>query len=250
MGGARPKAVVEDELGLWIAKFNHPNDRWNVNRVEHAMLELARQCGISAAISRIENVAGKDILLVKRFDRERSSRGYYRARMVSGLTILRAEDSALRRDRWSYVHLSEELRRVVSDPKKDAHELYRRMCFNALISNTDDHPRNHALIAMDKKWHLSPAYDLTPSPAPSLEHRDLAMECGDQGRFANIDNLLSQHGRFLLERNEAEKIIRDMIERITALWFSVIRAQGVTEKDADRIKSAFLYPGFFRKISD
>ena len=75
MGGARPKAVVEDDVGLWIAKFSRPDDRWNNPRVEHAMLELARQCGITAARSRIEMVAGQDVLLVQRFDRERTSRG-------------------------------------------------------------------------------------------------------------------------------------------------------------------------------
>ncbi len=77
MGGARPKAVVADYEGLWIAKFNRPDDRWDNTRVEHAMLRLARQCGISAAESRIETVGGKDVLLIKRFDREKASRGLY-----------------------------------------------------------------------------------------------------------------------------------------------------------------------------
>ena len=73
------------------------------------------------------------------------------------------------------------------------------MCFNALISNTDDHPRNHAMIAKDRPWRLSPAYDLTPTPHISKERRDLALICGDQGRIINTRNLLSQSGRFLLE---------------------------------------------------
>ena len=123
--------------------------------------------------------------------------------MISGLTLLRAEDSAQPRDRWSYVVMSEELRRVVGEPKKDATELFRRMCFNALISNLDDHPRNHSLIAIDKAWKLSPAYDLTPSPVISEDRRDLAMTCGDQGSFANRENLLSQCTRFLLKREDA-----------------------------------------------
>jgi serine/threonine-protein kinase HipA len=113
MGGARPKAVVEDVEGLWVAKFNRPDDRWNNTRVEHAMLELARTCGISVATSRVETVAGKDVLLVKRFDREKTGKGYTRARMISGLTLLRADEAPEERERWSYVLLSEELRRVV-----------------------------------------------------------------------------------------------------------------------------------------
>ena len=95
--------------------------------------------------------------------------------------------------------LSEELRRVVKEPKRDAPELFRRMTFNALISNIDDHPRNHALIAEDRDWRLSLAYDLTPSPVVAQDRRDLAMEIGDLGRFANAKNILSQHTRFLLE---------------------------------------------------
>ena len=205
MGGARPKVVVEDGDGLWLAKFNRADDRWNNARVEHAMLDLARACGITTAESRIETVGGRDVLLVRRFDRERMSEGYARARMVSGLTVLRADEAPDMRTRWSYVILAEELRRVVADARADAHELFRRMCFNALITNGDDHPRNHALIAKERDWGLSPAYDLTPSPLIAQEHRDLAMDCGDMGRFANARNLLSQHARFLLEKDEAEK---------------------------------------------
>ena len=88
---------------------------------------------------------------IKRFDREKTAKGYTRARMVSGLTILRADEAPEARQNWSYVILVEELRRIVDDPKKDAKELFRRVCFNALISNIDDHPRNHAMIAKEKR---------------------------------------------------------------------------------------------------
>jgi serine/threonine-protein kinase HipA len=244
MGGARPKAVVEDGAGLWVAKFNRPDDRWNNTRVEHAMLELAKTCGISVAASRVETVAGKDVLLVKRFDREKIGKAYMRARMISGLTLLRADESPGERGRWSYVLLSEELRRVVKEPKRDAPELFRRMTFNALISNIDDHPRNHALIAKDRHWQLSPAYDLTPSPMVAKDRRDLAMEIGDQGRFANAKNILSQPIRFLLEPDEAKAIVSEMTDKVRASWYDVVRAQGVTDRDAETIRSAFVYDGF------
>jgi serine/threonine-protein kinase HipA len=244
MGGARPKAVVQDVDGLWIAKFNSPRDRWNYARVEHAMLRLARECGITTADSRIETVGGRDVLLVKRFDREKTPKGYTRARMVSGLTILRADEAPGARQNWSYVILVEELRRIVENAKKDAKELFRRICFNALISNTDDHPRNHAILAKEKSWNLSPAYDLTPSVPVSFERRDLALDCGDMGRYANAKNILSQHARFLLDRNEAEKLINDMKKQVEATWFDTVRASGVSEKDAETIQEAFVYPGF------
>jgi serine/threonine-protein kinase HipA len=243
MGGARPKVVVQDDEGLWVAKFNRPDDRWNNTRVEHAMLRLARKCGINAAESRIETVGGKDVLLIKRFDRGKTAYGYTRARMVSGLTVLRAGETPDARARWSYVILAEELRRIVAEPKKDAQELFQRMCFNAMISNLDDHPRNHAIIAPDQRWKLSPAYDLTPSPMVAQERRDLAMQVGDQGRYANAKNIVSEHARFLLDKEEAEKIVADMRETV-GHWYDNVRACGVSENDAETIHAAFLYPGF------
>ena len=208
------------------------------------MLVLARRCGLTTSESKVVTIAGRDALLVKRFDREKTDVGYQRARMVSGLTLLRAEDSHRSRDKWSYILLVEELRRSCAKPKQQANELFRRMCFNALISNTDDHPRNHAIIAKGKDWRLSPAYDLTPSTPVSLEQRDLALICGDQGRFANAANLLTQAERFLLSRTEAEAIINDMEAGVRNSWYDVMRAAGVSERDCDLLKGAFVYPGF------
>ena len=244
MGGARPKAVVEDDDGLWIAKFNRPDDTWNHARVEHAMLTLARACGLVAAESRVVDVAGRDVLLVRRFDREKTDAGYRRARMVSALTLLRAEDTYQSRYKWSYVLLAEELRRVCAEPRQSTAELFRRMCFNALISNVDDHPRNHAVLARAADWSLSPAYDLTPAVPVSLERRDLAMECGDAGRYANAQNLLSQGARFLLDGGEARALVDAMEAQVRGNWYAVARAAGVSERDCERIAPAFAYPGF------
>ncbi|NDH54111.1 MAG: type II toxin-antitoxin system HipA family toxin [Betaproteobacteria bacterium] len=244
MGGARPKAVVENEAGLWIAKFNRPDDTWNSARVEHAMLILARACGLTTAESRVIEVAGRDVLLVKRFDREKTQAGYLRARMISALTLLRTEDTYQSRDKWSYVLLAEEVRRVCADPAQNVAELFRRMSFNALISNIDDHPRNHALIAKEAEWKLSPAYDLTPAVPVSMERRDLALECGDAGRFANAGNLLSQSARFLLEPGEAAAMIDAMEAQVRGTWYATARAAGVSERDCERIATAFVYPGF------
>jgi len=246
MGGARPKAVVEDQEGLWIAKFERSDDRWNWERVEHAMLRLARQCGMDAAESRVERVGGKDVLMVKRFDRTRSEdrSAYLRSRMISALTVLRADDAVSVRERWSYVLLVEEIRRVAPEPKKAARELFRRMAFNALISNTDDHPRNHALIAPGRDWMLSPAYDLTPTPSLSQERRDLAMECGTLGRYANRANILSEHRRFLLEREEAERILDDMMKQVANTWEETVLSCGGSQYDVEAIRPAFVYPGY------
>ncbi|MDR2781527.1 MAG: type II toxin-antitoxin system HipA family toxin [Holosporaceae bacterium] len=244
MGGARPKAIVSSDNDLWIAKFNCAGDRWNSAAVEHFILQLARECGLTAAESKITTVAGKDVLLVKRFDREYNGEGYMRRRMVSAMTILRADEDYTHRDRWSYIALAEELRKFSHTPKEDARELFKRMTFNALISNTDDHPRNHAFIAAEN-WRLSPAYDMTPNPMVALEHRDLAMICGNQGRFANKSNLLSECRRFVLEPDEAAAIIDEMMLYVKNCWYKIARKFGVSGKDCDAIKSAFAYPGFF-----
>ncbi len=243
MGGARPKAVVEDADGLWIAKFNRNDDRWNNARVEHAMLQLGRICGLTTAESRLTQAGGRDILLVKRFDRHKVQGGYQRARMVSGLTLLRSDESPTMRDRWSYPLLVEELRRASASPEADAQELFRRMCFNALISNTDDHPRNHAIIAREADWRLSPAYDLTPTPQVAQE-RALALSVGDQGRLATADNLLSQSRRFLVPPADAVEIIGQMEDCVRQRWYPIAREAGVTEADCGLIANAFVGPGF------
>ena len=247
MGGARPKNVVEDEEGLWVAKFPSHRDRWNSAAVEYGMLKLARECGLRAASGKIVRVAEKDVLLVRRFDRERTEQGYLRHRMVSALTVLRAEEDprdSHERQRWSYLLLADELRRWVSDPEEDLRELYSRMVFNALISNTDDHPRNHALIAPGTRWSLSPAYDLTPAPQASTE-RDLAMEVGSkQHRRANRRNLLSECARFRLSQEEATRIIDEMKTIVSVRWRGIVRSCGGTEADLKAIERAFDYEGF------
>lgn len=244
MGGARPKNVVEDAEGLWLAKFPDRGDKWNNARVEGAMLALAQECGLRVARHRIETVAGKDVLLVQRFDRTLTADGYLRHRMVSGLTALGAEDSHGDRAKWSYLLLADELRRRSARSAQDLEELFRRMVFNALISNTDDHPRNHALIAPTDKWELSPAYDLTPNPLTSAEKRDLAMTCGTFNRYANRTNLLSQHGQFKLSLEHATAIVNQLQQVVATRWHATLRQQGTTPADCDKLAGAFNYAGF------
>ncbi len=244
MGGARPKVVVEDDEALWLAKFNLKDDRWNMARVEHAMLRLAARCGLDVADSKVVSVGGRDVLLVRRFDRDRADDGYFRHRMVSALSLLRADEGYADRPRWSYLLLAEEVRRACLQAERDVHELFRRMCFNALISNNDDHPRNHALLARDRHWRLSPAYDLTPNPQTSIERRDLALTVGDFGRAATAQNLLSQSSRFGLLRDDAAAVVEAMRATVQAQWFATARAAGVTDADCNRIAGAFAYAGF------
>jgi len=248
MGGARPKAVVEKGGVLWVAKFGRSEDRWNDPLVEHAMLQLARECGLNAASSRIERIGHRDALLVRRFDRQWRDGGYVRGRMVSALTLLRADDHVTDRRRWSYLALADEIRRVSSKPREDLRELFGRMCFNAAISNLDDHPRNHAIVAHGGDWRLSPAYDLTPVPAMSASRRDLAMTCGPDGRWANRGNLLGSAGRFLLDDAQAAAVFDTITATIRSSWLAVMRKGGVSERDCDRVRHAILYDGLFHEV--
>ena len=245
MGGAQPKAVVEHEQNLWMAKFSRHDDRWNHPRVEHGLLKLAQKCGISVAENRITNVGGRDVLLVRRFDRERTEKGYQRHRMVSALTLLQSDDSPTSRRDWSYILFADELRRVSRKPESDLRELFARLCFNAVVSNLDDHPRNHAILAKGRDWRLSPAFDLAPTPMIAMERRDLAMACGNGGRYANKKNILSQHARFLLNEEDASADLNNIVETVRNLWRPAMRESGVSKIDRKTIESAFLYQGFF-----
>ena len=245
MGGARPKISVEHDDALWLAKFGLDGDAHSAPRVEHALTNLAHTCGLNVAETRIESVGGRDVLLVRRFDRERSGNGHLRHRMISAMTVLQAEGVLMDRDRWSYLLLADEIRRSSASPEQDLKELFSRMCFNAAISNLDDHPRNHALLATGREWRLSPAYDLTTSPAVSLERRVLAMACGLNGRDASKSNLLSAAPRFFLGQDEAEMIFDRIVDGVRLDWHKEMRRAGVGAGTIDKISNAFLYEGLF-----
>lgn len=246
MGGARPKNVVRDHEGIWLAKFPAKGDKWNNSAVEAAMLALAKRCDIRVPKYRVERVGDYPLLLVQRFDRaalQNDSEAFARARMVSALTVLDAEETQ-DKERWSYLILSDELQRWSSQPKLDRAELFRRMVLNALVTNDDDHPRNHALIALSTDWRLSPAYDITPHPLHSHE-RDLAMVCGTaSGRRATKANLVSASPRFGIQREEAADIVNTMRAIVSAHWEHEIMANGGSPTDCEAVRSAFEIPGF------
>ncbi|MCH7565485.1 MAG: HipA domain-containing protein [Gemmatimonadetes bacterium] len=244
VGGARPKTVVQDQHGIWLAKFPQRGDRWSNAPVEAAMLHLAAACGIRVPEVRVEALGDEQILLVSRFDREMSEQGELRHRMVSALTVLDLDDAVVDRAGWSYLAFADELQRWSAQPLEDKRELFRRVVFNALISNSDDHPRNHALIAPGRGWRLSPAYDLTPSTARSLERRDLAMIAGDHGRWANRKNLLSSAPRFGFTPEDANAQIDQAKAIVEDTWCPEILRVGGSEADCDAVRGAFAYPGF------
>lgn len=191
-----------------------------------------------------EKVGGSDVLLLRRFDRDHTDKGYLRFGLVSGLTVLDCGDGYLDRERWSYPLMADKLRRWFDKPEAECAELFRRMVFNAAVTNNDDHPRNHALLRRQKGWRLSPAYDLVPAPVLSLERRDLALTVGNYGRTASIYNLLSQAGRFGLSLDEAREEI-DGLVNVVRHWRDSFFACGVSAEDIDTIAPAMLPDCFF-----
>ncbi|MGH8133647.1 MAG: type II toxin-antitoxin system HipA family toxin, partial [Steroidobacteraceae bacterium] len=248
MGGARPKATIEHQEKLWLAKFPERGDRCNLQRLEFATLKLARSCGLNTAQARLQSIGGRDVLMLERFDRQRAEGGYYRLGFVSALTVLEADEDYLNRDRWSYPLLAERLRRWSVRPKEDCSELFRRMVFNAAVTNNDDHPRNHALLRHADGWRLSPMYDVVPAPVISQERRDLALIVGSFGRAASLYNLVSQSARFGLSQEEAHREVL-CIARIVRRWRERFAACRVSAKDLEYIAPAMLPPSFLAEAA-
>jgi serine/threonine-protein kinase HipA len=247
LGGARPKVTVEDGHKIWLAKLPEKSDRHNLQRIEYATLELARAAGLRVCSTRLERVGERDALLLNRFDREWSpdANAYWRFGLVSGLTVLDAEDGYLGRERWSYLLLADELRRWSIKQSEDRRELFRRMAFNAMVTNNDDHPRNHAMLHTPSGWRLSPAYDIVPTAMVSQERRDLALEAGTYGRAASLYNLLSQCDAFGLSTEDARAIVESMLDVVRG-WREFFAAHGVAAGTIEMLEQAMLPRSFYR----
>jgi len=247
MGGARPKVTIEDGHRLWLAKLPERADRHNMQRVEYATLELARAAGLRVCATRLERVGNRDALLLERFDREwdAAAGAYRRFGLVSGLTVLDADDGYLGRERWSYLLLADELRRWSIRSNEDRRELFRRMIFNAMVTNNDDHPRNHALVHTRAGWRLSPAYDILPVPMVAQERRDLALEAGRFGRAASLYNLLSRCDAFGLSIDDAKSTVDSMIN-VVAGWREFYATRGVEAWTIEMLEQAMLPASFHR----
>ena len=250
MGGARPKVTLEHEQAIWLAKLPERQDRHNMQRVEFATLQLAAAAGVNVCEARLQPIGAQEALMLKRFDRvwDETAQCYGRLGLVSGLTVLNAEDGYVGRERWSYPLLADELRRWSSHAAEDRAELFRRMVFNAMVTNNDDHPRNHALLRTGggTGWRLSPAYDIVPVPMISQERRDLALTVGRFGRSAARYNLISQCDAFGLTLAAANAIIEHMLN-VVRQWRSVFAKHRVEPRTIEMLERAMLPPSFLRE---
>ncbi|WP_333835339.1 type II toxin-antitoxin system HipA family toxin [Rubrimonas sp.] len=243
IGGARPKAQITDRDRKFIAKFSSSGDQHAVVKGEYVALRLAAEVGLRAARAELVAVAGKDVLLVERFDREIGPRGWTRRAMVSGLTILGLSEQEARYA--SYEDLALRLRHAGTDPAATLRELFGRMCFNILIGNTDDHARNHAAFWDGVRMTLTPAYDLDPRPRFSHEANQ-AMAVRGQSRQSRLALAIEAAPSFLLSVAEAETIAENQIEAIRDLYPQIARDAALSPIDDDMIRSrALLQPYAF-----
>ncbi len=249
MGGARPKVTIEDDQKIWLAKLPEKGDRHSMQRIEFATLALAREAGLNVCGTRLVRVGEADVLMLERFDREWNpeAKAYARYGLVSGLTVVDAEDGYLGRERWSYLLLADELRRWSANADEDRRELFRRMVFNAMVTNNDDHPRNHALLRTPDGWRLSPAYDIVPVALVSQERRDLALNAGTHGRAASLYNLLSRCDVFGLSRGDAQGQVDAML-RIVEGWRQRFAAHGIDARTLEMLDGAILPASFQRTV--
>jgi serine/threonine-protein kinase HipA len=231
LGGARPKASVRDRDGhLAIAKFPNKGDELNTVLWEAVALTLAVNAGIPVPAWRLETVADKPVLLLRRFDREQGTRLPF----LSAMSMLDAKDNEAR----SYLEFVDILRQYGAAPKEDMHALWRRIVFSILISNTDDHLRNHGFLwAGPAGWRLSPAYDLNPVPT-DIKPRILTTTIDLDDGTASLKLALQVASYFELGEDEAHKIAGQVGQAVAA-WRRVAKKLGLTPAEIDRMASAF-----------
>ncbi len=236
LGGARPKAATTIEGQSWIAKFPARNDTFPECRVELATMRLAAECGLDVPSLRFEQLLGRDIYLIERFDRRLDGNRMLRASFASGLTMLGAHESEV--SRYAYADLGATLRQHGTAVRRDLEELFRRMVFNILVTNDDDHLRNHGFLWDGKGWRLSPLYDVVPKPQVGLDRR-LVLGVGAEGRQASLANALSQVAQFDLGDEDARAIVIAMADKVHARWRACFEEAGVNVADQGRFATCF-----------
>jgi len=231
LGGARPKASVTDKDNhLSIAKFPQNDDKMRIPVWEALALRLADTAGIPTPVWRLEEIVERPVLILRRFDRD----GTRRMPFLSAMSMLGATDGEPR----SYMEIADALRQHGAQAEADCAQLWRRIVFNILISNTDDHLRNHGfLYQAGKGWQLAPAYDLNPMPT-DLKERALSLAIDEADNTASLDVAFGVAKHFGLKDKEAKQIVKE-VGRATNGWRQEAASLGLTAREIERMASAF-----------
>lgn len=228
IGGARPKALIEDQSCKYVAKFSSTTDLYSVVKAEFIAMRLASLAGLSVAPVKMARAANKDVLLIQRFDRLKKENGWSRKCMISALTLFGLDDMMARYA--SYEEFAGIIRHRFSEPKKSTKELFSRLVFNILCGNTDDHARNHAAFWDGKTLSLTPAYDICPQGRAGNEASQAMLISGDNN-LSRLKTCLSAAHSFLLAENEARDIFEHQISVIEDNWTSVCDEAELNEVD-------------------
>lgn len=234
IGGARPKAMIEDGDKKFIAKFSASNDLYNVVKAEFIAMRLAAECGLSAAPVRLERALNKDVLLIERFDRERTTDGWRRKALLSALTLLELDELMARHA--SYADLADIVRQRFTNPRGTLRELFGRLVFNILCGNTDDHARNHAAFWDGARLSLTPAYDICPQSRTGTEANQ-AMHILGTRHESQLRLCIEAAATFLLTPAEAETLIRGQIAVIRQGFDAVCDEAGLSQVDRTLLRS-------------
>jgi serine/threonine-protein kinase HipA len=211
----------------------------SIPRVEYATMTLARSCGLRVPELRLERVGERDVLLVRRFDRNSVAGGWSRRGYLSALSLAQWDERD--RERWSYRSVADLIRRHSVSARQDLHELFLRIGFNILVRNTDDHPRNHGFLLEGGGVSLSPLFDVLPTFARRGVGTDffLAMGLGAQGRLASIENLASIAPVFDLKQTTAMSLLNGLREQVSDRWQETFAAAGLSEGGIDLLAPSF-----------
>lgn len=241
LGGARPKASVADQHGrLSIAKFPKETDEYSIELWEFVALTLAKQAGIRTPDNELLSVAGRPVLLSRRFDRADATRIPF----LSALSMLTLKDG----ERASYPELVDVLAEHGAQAREDAHELYKRMVLNVLISNDDDHLRNHGFLWTGPQgWVLSPVYDLNPTPV-DVRPRILSTNITLDEATCDLDLVISSAEYFSLALKDARQIV-SKVAKVTEKWREVAVAAGASNAEIQRMTSAFEHDDLRRALT-
>jgi len=228
IGGARPKALIEDDSTKYIAKFSSSTDLYNVVKAEFVSMRLASLIGLDVAPVALTKSSKKDVLLIERFDRNHTGQGWQRKCMVSALTLLGLDEMMARYA--SYQDLSEIIRHKFTNVPATLRELFSRLIFNILSGNTDDHARNHAAFWDGQMLTLTPAYDICPQSRSGNEASQAMLISGDN-RMSRISACLEAARHFLLSEKEAVAIVVHQISAIRDNWSVICEEASLSETD-------------------
>lgn len=228
LGGARPKAMIEANDAKFIAKFSSSTDMYNVVKAEYVAMRLAAEAGLHVAPVQWRHTAGKDVLLIKRFDRTKTGQGWQRRLMVSALTLFGLDEMMARYA--SYEDLTDIIRQRFEQPIPTLRELYGRLVFNVICGNTDDHARNHAAFWDGKMLSLTPAYDICPQHRAGNEATQAMLIVGEN-RMSRLAVCLEAAPKFRLDEAEAMLIITQQVETVRDRWTGVCDEAELSEID-------------------